>query len=786
MSNRNLKHSLRSTLASLALASSLTGVVAACSADTPTVTQVPSTISAQVPETAAPVAEGLSFYYDGVKTSVSSKDAAVLFAACTLKTSDTTKIVDFVNKTLKAGPIQASDVTGLGDPLNPAISDFNGNGVVNCEDAAILFAVSTVGVDATKVNNFVSGTLKIPGVSVTQTQLDTFFKTSPTPTPTPTPTSTPTPTPTPSIVVTPSSLTLPALSTATLDIKPNVAPAGGKLVLSVVSTDSTIASIAGSSTLTFPVGSTSAQQVTVSGVTTGTASIVVTVAGTSEATNYVGVPTVTVPVKVEPPVAAGLVVKPTEVSTQVGSTVTFSVAPTQPPLNGNLVVSVVSDKPTVATVNLPTLTFPEGNTAPQVVTVTGVGVGESTITIGRAATTTATNYPTTIASKTVKATITAGPPVAPKTIFVEPGAGGNGSSPLTPASFTNAFAAAKALQQATPNLPVILKVVGVGTEDLSALATPPTEVSAINNGTITIQPEPAAAGGVAGMKLGANFTIGSAVTVNDITIKLNGNNLTIEGSASKLIVEDKATNSEEVTVAAGATVTDSTIKLTNPAATPDKLIVKGILKDSTVVADTNAAVAPIIKLAGTGRLDGVTFRCQLGAGGECIEVTDAGAQIINSQVDFDVAAANVTVVDAGTNGVTIIGSVLKRIASTGTAGNKVIVVNHQGGALVVQNSTIDLNDSTSGGSRAVDSTANIGSIILTGNVFSGYSQANTPVVEIQGALGGIQQQIAGNRFQLTLNNAIGIRSAGASINLINIYANPNNNTFGSSTTPVTN
>jgi hypothetical protein len=163
MSNRNLKHSLRSTLASLALASSLTGVVAACSADTPTVTQVPSTISAQVPETAAPVAEGLSFYYDGVKTSVSSKDAAVLFAACSLNTGDAAKIVSFVNTTLKAGPITAGDVTGLGDPLKPAISDFNGNGVVNCDDAAILFAVSTVGVDAAKVNTFVSGTLKISG-----------------------------------------------------------------------------------------------------------------------------------------------------------------------------------------------------------------------------------------------------------------------------------------------------------------------------------------------------------------------------------------------------------------------------------------------------------------------------------------------------------------------------------------------------------------------------------------------------------------------------------------------
>lgn len=227
MSNRNLKHSLRSTLASLALASSLTGVVAACSADTPTVTQVPSTISAQVPETAAPVAEGLSFYYDGVKTSVTSKDAAVLFAACTLNTSDPTKIVGFVNNTLKAGPITASDVTGLGDPLNPAISDFNGNGVVNCEDAAILFAVSTVGVDAAKVNAFVSGTLKIPGVSVTQTQLNTFFNPPATPTPTPTPTPPPT---TNALQVTPDSLKLPSGSSQSVTVSLPSAPQGNVTV----------------------------------------------------------------------------------------------------------------------------------------------------------------------------------------------------------------------------------------------------------------------------------------------------------------------------------------------------------------------------------------------------------------------------------------------------------------------------------------------------------------------------------------------------------------------------
>jgi hypothetical protein len=494
------------------------------------------------------------------------------------------------------------------------------------------------------------------------------------------------------------------------------------------------------------------------------------------------------------------------------------------------VVSVVSNKPTVATVNLPTLTFPEGNTAPQVVTVTGVGVGEATITIERATTTTATNYPTTIASKTVKATITAGPPVAPKTIFVQPSATGDGSSPLSPASFANALAAARTLQQATPNLPVILKVVGVGNaENLGQV----TEVNAINNGTITIQPEPAAAGGLAQVNLGANFTIGSAVTVNDIKINLNGNELTtegnvsqlkiqlgnggkliIKGNASKLLVEDSNSNNiEEVTVAAGATVTDSTIILNRGVALPDnrsdQLIVKGILRNSTVVANANFAKAAIIRLAGT--LDKVTFSCKIEASsannsvtgnGVCIEATAAGAQIINSRVDFDANAGTAMgnqiprVVDAGTNGVTIIGSTLNRIGNTGGSAAKVIAVKHGGGALVVQNSTIDLGaidnaaSRDAGGqnfdenSRFLSSNADSGSIILTGNIFGGYNRDNQPVVEITGRLGATPQQIANNQFLITNDRTIGIRSANAPDTLINQYATGSGNTFGSSSRPV--
>jgi hypothetical protein len=344
MSNRNLKHSLRSTLASLALASSLTGVVAACSADAPTVTQVPSSISVQAPEAAT--AEGVSFYYEGTKTSVKITDAAVLFAACTLKTSDTTKIVDFVNKTLKAGPIQDRDVTGLGDPLKPAISDFNGNGVVNCEDAAILFAVSTVGVDAAKVNAFVSGTLKLPEVKVTQTQLDTFFKTPATPTPTPT--STPTPTPTPTInalQVTPNDLKLPSGSSQSVTVSLPSAPTGNVTVTVTPSSDIT----ATPATLTFTPTVFSGTVTVGSTATPGTTGTV-----KFSAPGYAdGVVNVTVGQ------STNLVVDPASLSIPVNGAVPFTVklanAPTAP-----VTVTVTTSTPDLTT-NPASLTFTPTN-----------------------------------------------------------------------------------------------------------------------------------------------------------------------------------------------------------------------------------------------------------------------------------------------------------------------------------------------------------------------------------------------------------------------------------------
>jgi hypothetical protein len=190
MAFRNSKSRFRHPIAPLILASSLVGGVAACSltSDPPAVTRLPPTISAQAPETAVQGSESIAFYYDGVKTSVTIKDAAVLFAACTLNTNDSRKIVNFVNNTLKVGPITDADVTGLGDPLKPSVSDFTADGVVDCKDAAVLFAAISTGLPptASKINSFLANTLKLSGVSVTQPHLDTLFR-EPTPTLTPTP-----------------------------------------------------------------------------------------------------------------------------------------------------------------------------------------------------------------------------------------------------------------------------------------------------------------------------------------------------------------------------------------------------------------------------------------------------------------------------------------------------------------------------------------------------------------------------------------------------------------------
>ncbi|MFS8925143.1 hypothetical protein NW863_11805 [Synechococcus sp. B60.1] len=789
MTVRDPKTNLRSSLLSLLLTSSLVGGAVACSfSEVPSVTQVPPTLSAQAPETPEAPPDSISFYYDGVKTSITIKDAAVLFAACTLNTGDSTKIVNFVNNTLKAGPITAAEVTGLGDPLKPAISDFTADGVVNCNDAAVLFAAVTVGTDAAKVNQFVSGTLKVSGVNVTQTQLDSFFpKSTPTPSPTatptvtPSPTATPTPTPSPAIVVVPSSLTINALSSAKLEISPSVAPTGGNLVLSVVSNDSTIASISGSSTLTFPSGSTSPQQVTVVGVSQGSANIVVSVAGASAATNYKGVLPVTVPVKVEPALPAGIKVTPDSVSTQVGSTVTFSLEPTQPPQNGSFVVAVSSSNPTVATVNLPTVTFAEGNTAPQTVAVTGVGTGTATITLTRASTTTATNYPATVAPQTVKVTVTVGPPVAAKTVYVAPGAGGDGSSLLSPAKFATGLQAAKTLQQSTPNLPVFLKVVGAGGENLAL-----NEIAPVNGGTITIVPEPNFAGGVAGIQLGAKLTIKPGVTVSDIAIDLNNQDLIILGQGDKLKITALGGGAQEdVTIDAGATVTDSLITFKDNG---NQLTVRGTLSNSTVEADVVLIDQPV-KLAGSGTLQKVTVECKIGAGGPtqiCVNVTGGSPQITDSQILVDLAGADTIFVNTDNNNppnLTIQGSLIKQVPNN--VALKAILVQHNDGALVIQGSTLDLNVNTDVNSRALRSTAASGSITLVGNIFKGYNFGGQPVVQILGNIGAFPQQITNNQFVITNAATIGIRlPANASPTLVDQYALNSGNTFGNANVKV--
>ncbi len=95
MTVRDPKTNLRSSLLSLLLTSSLVGGVMSCSfSEAPSVTQVPPTLSAQAPETPATPPDSISFYYDGVKTSITIKDAAILFAAGVLKTNNPEQIVN--------------------------------------------------------------------------------------------------------------------------------------------------------------------------------------------------------------------------------------------------------------------------------------------------------------------------------------------------------------------------------------------------------------------------------------------------------------------------------------------------------------------------------------------------------------------------------------------------------------------------------------------------------------------------------------------------------------------
>jgi len=467
MTVRDPKTKLHSSLVSLLLTSSLVGGAVACSfSEAPSVTQVPPTLSAQVPETPASPPDSIAFYYDGVKTSVTIKDAAVLFAACTLNTNDSTKIVNFVNNTLKAGPITAADVTGLGDPLKPAISDFTGDGVVNCNDAAMLFAAVTVGTDAAKINQFVSNTLKIPGINVTQTQLDSFFK------PTPTPSSTPTPTPTPTPVV---GLTLtPAdflgsnainvfgggVKSKTFTAVPVKPVEGGNLVINLNYSGTALVNVTPAQISFAPVGTPVPATITVTtqaGVNpVGTGEITFTVAGASTAKGFTPgevlgkfalevidkAPPTPTPTGTPTPTTPGIIIEPPNLELEEAGKVTFTIKPAVAPVGGSFIVNVgpirtggtlgnisTSALPTIVspppTLGVVTLTFPAGITTPKTITIQGgnqngnvVGaVGTATLEIQVAGGSTATNYPPTLDIPDPTITVT---PTDFNVFFVDP------------------------------------------------------------------------------------------------------------------------------------------------------------------------------------------------------------------------------------------------------------------------------------------------------------------------------------------------------------------------------
>ncbi|NJL99588.1 MAG: hypothetical protein HC924_12680 [Synechococcaceae cyanobacterium SM2_3_2] len=141
-------------------------------------------MASQVPTGTNVESQSISLYYDGNRTSIQLKDAAILFASLILFPADSGAPIPAANATqiaaaangLLGNPVPAitvADVTGLGNlsPSNPLLSDFDQDGVVNFTDAAFLFAAALLApvTDVTVLNPVASQLLGIPGsVNVNQ------------------------------------------------------------------------------------------------------------------------------------------------------------------------------------------------------------------------------------------------------------------------------------------------------------------------------------------------------------------------------------------------------------------------------------------------------------------------------------------------------------------------------------------------------------------------------------------------------------------------------------------
>ncbi|NJL99587.1 MAG: hypothetical protein HC924_12675, partial [Synechococcaceae cyanobacterium SM2_3_2] len=130
-------------------------------------------------------ANSISLYYDGVRSDINFKDAAVLFVATILNTEDPVVILNFINSNLSLfgvnTPITLADVNTLSNDtgfgiLSTQLSDFTVDGIVDFRDGAVLLAIIATGsFDVTVIQDYIVNTLLIPGVTLEQAAINQFF-----------------------------------------------------------------------------------------------------------------------------------------------------------------------------------------------------------------------------------------------------------------------------------------------------------------------------------------------------------------------------------------------------------------------------------------------------------------------------------------------------------------------------------------------------------------------------------------------------------------------------------
>ena len=675
MSNRNFLPGLRSSLVSLALASSLAGVMAACSSDTPTATQVPSTISAQLPETAAPANDSIAFYYDGVKTSITIKDAAILFAALQQNTNDASKIVSFVNNTLKAGPITAADVNALGDPLKPAISDFTGDGVVNINDAAVLFAIASTGLPptASKVNTFLSGTLKL-GVTVTQAQLDSFFSSAP-----PTPTS-------PQIQATPATLKIGSGSSQTVTVSLPSQPSGNVTVTATPSTGITVTPATLNFTPTVFSGTVTVASTATPG-TTGTVKF--------SAPGYDD-KVVNVTVDQSP----NLVVAPASLSIPANGAAPFTVklasAPTAP-----VTITVTPSSPDLST-TLNTLTFTGANfninQTIQVSTTLGAAPGSQSILLDAGS----------LGQFKLPVTIT---PTSTTTFFIDPV---NGNDLIFPGTAAQPWkTVANALNIAKPTGFKVATAANAGSDVVITIlggVNPENVVAAINTptltaGSVTVLQSPSP--GTFNLKMAANaLTLNKGYKLQDINITTAVNAAANTGA---ITITDPSAGLTSVNITCNATAT----------AKGACLLVKG----SGFHTLKNVKVAFNDGIAGVIGIKGNDANVALNIVGGSVKPTTNTAGVTGILSEGVLTAAGVTV-DMSAGGHTKASTGIKFNGSGSSVTGSNITVSNDPAAIGVKangsNSVVKGNTFTAAGKGiGINGITNLPGFSLTDNTFVG-------------------------------------------------------------------